>query len=283
VVVSGLSGAGKTIVLHALEDLGYYCIDNLPANLLPAFAAQMVRPEGPDYDSAAVGIDARNPARSLQSFPAIFRDLRQQGVRCELLFLEADEASLIKRFSETRRKHPLTSATVPLADAIRRERELLEPLSSAADIRIDTSHTTMHQLRDMVRERLDRRPERRLSLLFESFGFKRGVPGDADYVFDLRFLPNPHWDPRLRPLTGHHAEVAEFLAAEPMVEEMFQALRDFLERWLPRFEAENRAYLTVAMGCTGGQHRSVYMAERLAAHFRARGQQVVLVRHRELT
>ncbi len=270
------------MALNTLEDMGYYCIDNLPANLLPAFANLMVAQDGIAYESAAVGIDARNPAVALEKFPAIIADLRERGVACDLLFLEADEPILIKRFSETRRRHPLTGDGVSLAEAIARERELLAELAEHADLRMDTSTSTLHQLRDTIRRRVGRGPDHALSLLMESFGFKHGMPRDADFVFDVRCLPNPHWVPNLRPLTGKDPEVAEFLAAEPLVDEMYESLRSFLERWIPRFQADNRAYLTVALGCTGGQHRSVYLAERLGQYFAGRGGANVIVRHREM-
>jgi UPF0042 nucleotide-binding protein len=283
VVVSGLSGAGKSVALHTLEDLGYYCTDNLPAELLPAFAAQMMRPDGPDYSQAAVGIDARNPSRALARFPEILNDLRARGMECQLLFLEADDAILIKRFSETRRRHPLSTDTISLGEAIARERQLLGALASTADLRVDTSVTTLHQLRDIVRLRVGGGPPGTLSVLFLSFGFKHGVPRDADFVFDVRCLPNPHWDQHLRPLTGLDRPVQDFLACDALVQEMYVALREFLESWIPRFQAESRSYLTVALGCTGGQHRSVYMAERLAEHFRGQRRWAVIARHRELS
>ncbi len=270
------------MALNTLEDMGYYCIDNLPANLLPAFANLMVAQDGIAYESAAVGIDARNPAVALEKFPAIIADLRERGVACDLLFLEADEPILIKRFSETRRRHPLTGDGVSLAEAIARERELLAELAEHADLRMDTSTSTLHQLRDTIRRRVGRGPDHALSLLMESFGFKHGMPRDADFVFDVRCLPNPHWVPTLRPLTGKDPEVAEFLAAEPLVDEMYESLRSFLERWIPRFQADNRVYLSVALGCTGGQHRSVYLAERLGQYFADQGGADVIVRHREM-
>jgi len=281
IVISGLSGAGKSVAMDALEDLGYYCIDNLPINLLGALAAELDTGDQPPYDRAAVAIDARNPADTLQRLPEIIEELRGRGIVDELVFLEADDTSLVKRFSETRRKHPLTADNVSLAEAIGRERTLLGPMRRHADICIDTSRMHLHQLREMIRQRVDRRPLKTLSLLFESFGYKHGVPADADMVFDARCLPNPHWVPRLRPLTGRDADVREFLEAQPAVGEMLGDVRTFLEKWIPRFEAENRAYLTVAMGCTGGQHRSVYLVERLAEHFR-QARRGVLVRHREL-
>ncbi|NIW86614.1 MAG: RNase adapter RapZ [Gammaproteobacteria bacterium] len=281
IVVSGLSGAGKSIAMDALEDLGYYCIDNLPVKLLPALATDLEGATQPASERAAVAIDARTPAGTLGNLPTVIGELRERGVVHDLVFLEADESTLIKRFSETRRKHPLTARNVSLAEAIRRERSLLAPLRNIADICVDTSRLHLHQLRDLVRERIDRRPQKTLSVLFQSFGYKQGVPPDADMVFDSRCLPNPHWVPRLRPLTGLDAAVIEFLESQPLVEEMFQELKAFLELWVPRFEAENRTYLTIAIGCTGGQHRSVYLVERLARHFRTH-REAVLVRHREL-
>jgi UPF0042 nucleotide-binding protein len=281
IIVTGLSGSGKSITLHTLEDLGYYCVDNLPVGLLPAFAAQLEAGGVALYRKVAVGIDARNRAEDLAGFPATLRALRATGIPCDIFFLTAEPATLLKRFSETRRKHPLTGDDLPLNEAVARERALLEPLAAHADLLIDTTHTNVHQLRELVRGRVDTRSERQLSLLFQSFGYKHGVPADADFVFDLRCLPNPHWELHLRPLTGLHAEVAIFLEGQPQVVEMFNDLSALLSRWIPRFEAENRSYLTVALGCTGGQHRSVYMAERLASHFRS-GREAVLTRHREL-
>jgi len=281
IVVSGLSGAGKSVAMDVLEDLGYYCIDNLPVNLLPALATELEDGARPAYRRAAVAIDARNPAEALQRLPEVIERLRESGIADELLFLEADDQTLIKRFSETRRKHPLTADDIALAEAIRRERHLLAPVRSLADVCVDTSRLHLHQLRDLVRDRVDRRPRDTLSLLFQSFGYKHGVPTDADMVFDSRCLPNPHWVPSLRRLSGRDSEVTRFLAAQPEVGEMEQSLKAFLEQWVPRFEKENRAYLTVAIGCTGGQHRSVYLVERLAEHFRAK-RGAVQVRHREL-
>lgn len=281
-VVSGTSGAGKSIVLHALEDLGFYCIDNLPVSLLAAFAEEMISSARSPYEDAAVGIDARNLANDLQTFPELLKQLDRAGIDCQTLFLDADDNTLIKRFSETRRRHPLTRDGVALADAIARERELLEPIAARADMRLDTSHTNVHQLRELVRARLGEAPTEGLSVLFESFGFKHGVPVDADFVFDVRCLPNPHWEPRLRALTGRDSEVCAFLEGQADVDRMYQSIKTFLETWLPRFEADNRSYLTVALGCTGGQHRSVYFAERLAEHFRTICTRVQ-TRHRELS
>ncbi len=280
-IVSGLSGSGKSTALHLLEDLGYYCVDNLPAGLLSAFATQMIEGQQRFYENAAVGIDARNRPEDLQEFPTILDKLVESGLTSEVIFLDADDNILLKRFSETRRKHPLTRNDIALVDAIDKERKLLDPISSRADLYIDTSHTNLHQLRDLIKERVGRRSNRSMSLLFESFGFKHGMPGDADFVFDMRCLPNPYWDIQLRSYTGLDKPVMDFLDGQQLVEEMFTHLRDFLDAWIPRFEAANRSYLTVAIGCTGGQHRSIYMVQRLAAHFR-RVFGEVIVRHREL-
>jgi UPF0042 nucleotide-binding protein len=277
-IVSGLSGAGKTVALHSLEDLGAYCIDNLPVNLLPA-VAQQAGSLLANYPCVAVGVDARNIG--LQDIPTLSRDLRNMGIPYEILFLEAGDNVLIQRFSETRRKHPLTFCNLSLPEAIRRERELLDPLASRADLRIDTSRHNVHQLREAIRSRLNWQAKSGMSLLFQSFGFKHGVPQDADFVFDTRCLPNPHWETQLRPLTGKDQPVIEFLQGHAKVGELLLDIIAFLEKWLPQFAADSRSYLTVGIGCTGGQHRSVYVAERLAAHFQPRYENV-LVNHREL-
>ena len=281
VVISGLSGAGKSVALHTLEDLGFYCTDNLPANLLPEFTRQLLRFREGFYERAAAGIDARSPEADLRGFPSQLAQLEALGVDVEVVFLEAEDDILIKRFSETRRRHPLTVEGLSLAEAIQDERRLLESFADTAALRIDTSRTSLYQLRDIIRSRVGGAGGTALSLMFQSFGFKHGVPRDADFVFDLRCLPNPYWEPRLRSHTGRQQPVVDFLEAEPLVGEMRADITAFLERWLGRFETGSRAYLTVALGCTGGQHRSVYMAERLAAHFKARRGDV-LVRHREL-
>lgn len=278
IIVSGLSGAGKTIALNSLEDMDVYCVDNLPVGLLPAFAEQTSKLDLGER-CVAVGIDARTAA--LQDMPALLQTLWDNHISYEVIFLEADNNTLIKRFSETRRKHPLSTPNIPLAEAILRERQLLEPVASRADIRINTTHTHVHQLRDMIRLRVKLRHLPRLSLLFESFGFKFGVPNDADFVFDMRCLPNPHWEAGLRSLTGRDEPVINFLRAQPKVQQMYEDLIRFLSDWIPQFEAENRSYLTVAIGCTGGHHRSVFMAEQLMQFF-AKQHSVVLVRHREL-
>ncbi|WP_297386577.1 RNase adapter RapZ [Acidiferrobacter sp.] len=280
IIISGLSGSGKSIALQALEDVGFYCIDNLPAALLPHFAHQMadVRSE---FSDIAVGIDARNRL-FLDTAPMNLEKLRALGVDYRIIFLEADEAVLMKRFKETRRRHPLTDTKTPLLESIRLEKARLEPLSLSCTRRIDTTHTTAQQLRQLIYEFARGASTRGIMLLFESFGFKHGTPLDADYVFDVRCLPNPYWEQGLRALTGRDPAVAAFLESHPEVAAMQEHIADFLARWLPGFEQENRSYLTVAIGCTGGQHRSVYLAERLAAHFRKQGINTQ-IRHRELT
>ncbi|HWQ94120.1 MAG TPA: RNase adapter RapZ, partial [Gammaproteobacteria bacterium] len=233
------------------------------------------------YKNAAVSIDVRNLSTDLEQFPEVLDELKGTGLACEIFFLDADEKILLKRFSETRRKHPLTNQGLPLAEALTQERKLLEPMLAHADLYIETSQMHLHQLREIVRERVEAQTSSHMSLLFESFGYKRGIPADADFVFDVRCLPNPHWESQLRPLTGLDPEVARFLEGQPAVLQMFEHIRDFLEAWIPRFEADNRSYMTVALGCTGGQHRSVYLVQLLAGHFRAVRENVI-VRHREL-
>jgi UPF0042 nucleotide-binding protein len=280
VIVTGLSGAGKTVVLNALEDLCYYTIDNLPVGFLPAFLGHLAEIDQPQYRHMAIGIDARNPAASLSELPERLAEMRQ-GALAELVFVEADEKTLIRRYGETRRRHPLTGPRMPLPRAIREERHLLAPLAEHADLRIDTSLCGVPALRRLVRERIARRPLGTLSLQITAFGYKRGVPTDADFVFDVRCLPNPYWEARLRDLSGRDPEVVAYLEAAPLAREMTEHIGAFLERWLPRFEAESRAYLTVAIGCTGGRHRSVYVAERLAERL-GQGGRAPLVTHRDL-
>ena len=281
VIVTGLSGSGKSVALNTLEDLGFYCIDNLPSFLLESFADAIIYGHATRFAETAVGIDARNAADDLRRVPPVVARLRAAGVAAEIVFLEADDEVLVQRFSETRRRHPLTDAATSLADAIRRERELLGSFLSNADLRIDTTRLNLHELRDLMRRRVAKRPAGVMAILFQSFGFKRGVPRDADLVFDARCLPNPHWEMALRPLTGRDPEVAAFLEKDPRVPALLQHITGFLEAWIPCFHDEGRSYLTVAVGCTGGQHRSVYLVERLAEHFRG-VEPNVLVSHREL-
>jgi UPF0042 nucleotide-binding protein len=281
VIISGLSGSGKTIALHTLEDIGYYCTDNLPAGLLDAYALEFSRPGAARMKKVAVGIDARNNPDQISRFPAVIEDCRNRGINCRIIFLQADEQAILKRFSETRRKHPLTGPGITLADAVREERRLLAPISANADIFIDTSLTNVHQLRDLVRDCIGAGEIPGLSLVLRSFGYKHGVPADADIVFDSRCLPNPYWEPALRNLTGRDSAVIEFLDAAPAVHELYADIENFLLKWIPRFEANNRSYLGIAIGCTGGQHRSVYLVERIAVSLRNRFENII-IRHREL-
>ncbi len=281
IIVSGLSGSGKGIVLGALEDSGYYCVDNLPVALLEAFAKQATQ-DGSAYGKIAVSIDSRSQGRSLDRFAETLALVAKLGVECEVLFLKAEHEVLLKRFSETRRKHPLTNASRSLPEAIRLERKMLESVEEQADLLIDTTRTNLHQLRQLVSARVGVRQAQVLSLLFQSFGFKHGIPMDADFVFDARCLPNPHWEPSLRSLTGRDQKVIDFLLADALVTEFFTDVVDFLQCWVPRFDEDSRSYLTVAIGCTGGQHRSVYIVEQLATHL-ASSSYDVLTSHRELS
>lgn len=281
-IISGTSGAGKSIALNALEDIGCYCIDNLPMALIPAFAAEMSGTDDHRYESIAVGIDARNINNDFASFPALLKQIKAEGLECEVIFIDAGDETLIKRFSETRRRHPLTDNEVPLEEAILQERQMLQPIASLADMQLDSSHTNVHQLRDVVQKRIGRSSSPNMSVLFQSFGFKHGIPVDADFVFDVRCLPNPHWEPHLRALTGRDFDVIHFLENHFEVNRMFEDIKGLLESWLPQFAADKRSYMTIAIGCTGGQHRSVYFVERLAEYFR-KLEHRVLTRHRELT
>ncbi len=281
IIVSGMSGAGKSVVLNTLEDLDFYCIDNLPVSLLKHLSALLVNDKDELPVQVAVGIDARNPAESLSSLPDSIARLRNEGIATELVFMEAGDEELTKRYSETRRKHPLSSEEVSLADAITNERSILSDLSDFADLRIDTSHSVVHDLRAIVRDRIALRTSAELSILFLSFGFKRGVPREADFVFDVRCLPNPHWDKNLRRYTGKDQPVVDFLMAQTMVVDMLDQLKRFLGYWIPKFEDENRSYLCIAVGCTGGHHRSVFLTEQLAACFTGL-EKKVLIRHRDL-
>ena len=280
IIVSGRSGSGKSTALDVLEDNGFYCIDNLPAGLLPDLAesalTEMLQPQ------VAVSIDARNLPSHLQRFPELLDEVRARHIHCDVLYLDADEETLLKRFSETRRRHPLTSGTRSLAEAIRDESQLLGPLTDLADLKIDTTHLNLYQLRDSLKLRLLDKPEPGTAFLVESFGFKRGMPVDADLVFDVRCLPNPYWRPELRDFSGLDQPVIEYLDAQADVADMYQDIRGYLEKWLPRFAASNRAYVTIAIGCTGGHHRSVYLAERLGSTLKAQLKNVQ-VRHRDLS
>lgn len=279
-IISGRSGSGKSTVLHVLEDRGYYCIDNLPASLLPALA-QRITNGARGIPQVAVSIDARNSSTDLQQVPAIIKQLEQNDLHTEIIFLDANSQTLLKRFSESRRKHPLSTDSIGLKEAIDKESELLEAISLMATLSIDTSNMSLHELRDLIKNRLIENKETGLALLFQSFGYKNGVPVDADMVYDVRCLPNPYWDSSLRLLTGKDAAVASFLEQQQEVTEMFNDIRDYIQKWLPSYEKNNRSYITVSIGCTGGQHRSVYLCEKLGLHFRSSIKNVQ-IRHREI-
>lgn len=273
IIVTGLSGSGKSVVLKALEDTGYYCVDNLPATLLP----QIVENLKGIQKLVAISTDTRSAA--LEALPENIQKLKAQGITVQVLFLESTTESLVKRFSETRRRHPLSSGEMTLAESIKQERNLLAPLAELGH-HIDTSDLSANTLRGWVKDFVAHENSS-ITLLFTSFGFKHGIPLDADFVFDVRCLPNPHYDPVLRPMTGRDAPVKAFLEKEPLVHDMYQDIQNFVTRWLPSFVLENRSYLTIAVGCTGGQHRSVHIVEELGKHFSKQNQQV-LIRHREL-
>jgi RNase adapter protein RapZ len=274
IIVTGLSGSGKSIALRALEDSGCYCIDNLPATLLPQISSNL---DAANQHKVAISIDSRSAA--LQALPAAIEQLKASGISVQVLFLESSVETLVKRFSETRRKHPLSDDNTTLAESIAHERELLANLVDYS-LHIDTSNLSANALRSYIRELVEHTTNN-LTVLFTSFGFKNGIPLDADFVFDVRSLPNPHYDPILKPLTGKDAAVQQFLAAQPMVIEMLSDIQQYMTKWLPSFDQDNRSYVTVAIGCTGGQHRSVYFVEQLSAHFKQQKQKVI-VRHREL-
>jgi len=283
IIVTGLSGSGKSIALRVLEDGGYYCIDNLPATLLPQIAKHLNSDDIPianNQGKVAISIDSRSAA--LKALPNAIKQLKSDGVRVNLLFLDSNLETLVKRFSETRRKHPLSHHEATLAESITSEREMLSNLSTLGH-HIDTSLLSANTLRNHIREwvaEIDGHNTKEMVLLFTSFGFKHGIPLDADFVFDVRSLPNPHYDPELRPLTGKDKPIQNFLENEPAVLEMKEDIQHYLDKWLPSFDRDNRSYLTIAIGCTGGQHRSVYLVEQLSAHFKQHHK--VIIRHREL-
>ena len=277
-VITGRSGSGKSTVLHALEDEGFNCIDNFPARLLERFVEDAT--DDHTKQDFAVSIDARSPPSALDQLPSILQSLVRDDITPRIIYLDASGPVLVKRFSETRRRHPLEKDGTDLRQAIDRESKLLQHLAEMADLKIDTTQLSTHDLVLMAKERLVDVDERSVSLLFRSFAYRHGVPVDADFVFDLRCLPNPHWQTELRNMTGLDEPVKEFFAKHEAVNRMFGQIVEFLLEWLPQFEMQNRVYMTVATGCTGGRHRSVYMAERLASAFHD-SYPNVLVRHRE--
>ena len=280
VIISGRSGSGKSTALNLLEDEGYYCIDNLPVVLIPPTVKHLQSSDAQEHNKVAICIDARNASQDLSNLVGLVQD-KPDNLDIDILFLDADSEKLIIRFSETRRRHPLSNKQTALTEAIINERKLLEPIADIATLTIDTSSMSLHELRTMIKSRLVEKDSTGISILFQSFGFKQGVPVDADVVYDIRILPNPHWDPSLRALTGKDQPVIDFLDQQDEVNEMYKDIKDYLVKWLPLFEHNNRSYITVSIGCTGGQHRSVYMAERLGKYFQANYNNVQ-IRHREL-
>ena len=281
IIVSGLSGSGKSVALHVLEDLGYYCIDNLPVALLRSLLDELTKPSDQPIARVAVGVDARNPQHDIESLPEVIAELRESNIQVDVLYLQTSDDVLLKRYSESRRRHPLSGQGRELRSAIAHERKLLGKVVNLADLIIDTTTSSVYELSDVIRNRVDRRHDNSLSILIESFGFKNGIPADADFVFDLRCLANPYWQPELRPLTGLDPAVAKFLNADALFESMYEDILAFLVKWFPRYISFDRGYLTIAIGCTGGQHRSVHMAEKLAAELK-KTHEPVLTRHSEL-
>ncbi len=283
VIISGRSGSGKSSALHALEDEGYYCVDNIPVSILDQLPTTLKKTHSTP-PAMAVSIDIRNVPGAMENFPELLSRLRKQGIDCKVIFLDADSNNLMKRYSATRRKHPLTNEHRSLVEAIEQETQLLGPVQSQADIKIDTSPLSVHQIRERVRKECTNNDHdtHRITLLFQSFGFKHGIPVDADFIFDVRCLPNPYWIESLRSFTGLDKPVQDFLSSEKDVEEMFTDISLFVQKWLPKFESGQRVYITIAIGCTGGQHRSVFLTEKLGQAFSKQLSSSVQVRHREL-
>ncbi|OIQ47480.1 MAG: RNase adaptor protein RapZ [Gammaproteobacteria bacterium MedPE] len=275
-IISGTSGAGKSVALRVLEDIGYYCVDNLPINLLFPFIQNTEDSEQP----VAVSLDVRNIPPTEEELDELLESLRKH-CELEILFLDASSTKLIKRYSESRRLHPLTQQCLTLMEAVKAEKVMLQPLAAAADLKIETGELTIYQLSDLIKKRLLGTRSSELVLVFESFGFKYGLPRDVDYVFDVRFLPNPHWEPELRPLTGLDLPVQEYLSGNAMVNKLESQISDFISTWLPELERNNRSYVTIAIGCTGGQHRSVYLAQKLAKNF-SEQRHNIQIHHREM-
>jgi UPF0042 nucleotide-binding protein len=281
VIVSGRSGSGKSTALHVLEDLGYYCIDNLPTGLLLDLCKQSTNSKDDRLSRVAVSIDARNLESGIVNFSSFYNECLEQNIQIDIIFLDSRNDVLLKRFNATRRKHPLSDTHVSLKEAIKKERLLLEPIAIKANLNIDTSHLSLYELRDLIKIRVAGRKTQELAILFLSFGFKHGVPIDADFVFDVRCLPNPYWDPNLRMYNGLEKPVQDFLAAQPEAIKMQQDIIKFLETWLPQYQDSNRSYMTISIGCTGGQHRSVYLCEQIGQYF-INIYNNVQIRHKEL-
>jgi len=281
VIISGVSGSGKSVALHVLEDLGFYCIDNIPVGLLRSFVDEIVPRRDAAFENVGIGLDARSRPSDIAEVPSLVQKLRADGLACEIIFLQTDTKVLLSRFSETRRKHPLTDRDTGLEEAIAKERALLGPIINSAELVIDTTGMSVYELREQIRERVAPRTPGSVSILIESFGYKHGLPANADFVFDVRCLPNPYWEPQLRPLNGKDEPVRAFLDSEPLVQRMVEDIVTFLEEWIPRYQDFQRSYLTVAIGCTGGMHRSVYVAEAVAKRL-TNSQSAIRTHHNEL-
>jgi UPF0042 nucleotide-binding protein len=282
VIVSGLSGSGKTVALHTLEDSGYFCVDNLPVGLLPEFIEKMTRSKPVLYELIAVAIDARSGVDDMDRFDQIINQIRSLNISLEILFLTSDIKKLLSRFSETRRKHPLSRSGLPLVEVIRLEQKLLSSIYANADLIIDTTSFNVHELRQTIINRLLPDSGTELAILIQSFGFKHGLPADTDFVFDVRCLPNPYWEDQLKSLSGKDDSVIQYLQGFEEVNAMFDSILDFLKTWIPCFEKENRSYMTISIGCTGGQHRSVYLVEKIASELQ-KIQYNASVHHRDLS
>lgn len=281
IIISGLSGSGKSVALNTLEDDNFYCVDNLPVTLLPTFIDQCVNDENQYYDKIAIGIDSRSGSSNIEKLLDIVQKLKADKLPVEILFVNAEINTLLKRFSETRRKHPLTTDDVPLIKAIHLERELLSEIADHADLTIDTTKTNVRQLRTLVNRVVIANDTPGLTLVLQSFGFKHGIPNDSDFMFDVRCLPNPYWQPNLRSLSGNDTAVINYLSSHREVDRMITSIAEFIEKWIPLFEEENRSYLTISIGCTGGHHRSVYCINQLAKHFDKEANYKTTIRHRE--
>lgn len=282
IIVSGLSGSGKSVTLDTLEDGGFYCTDNLPVSLLKDFAKLLFGTDKPAFKFAAVGIDARNEPGAFNQFDNVMAKLKKMNIQCEVIFLRADKQSLLKRFSETRRKHPLSDEKTSLEEAIDEEIKRLAPIANHADIQIDTTNLNVHQLRKQIRERIEFQSKKALTVQIQSFGYKHGLPVDVDFVFDARCLPNPYWEPNIRAYTGKDSAVIEFLNRSNSVQRYLSDIQHFISNWLPDFANGTRNYLSIAIGCTGGQHRSVYLTEQLAKLLAADNLNII-TRHRDLS
>jgi UPF0042 nucleotide-binding protein len=281
VVISGHSGSGKTSALNILEDVGFTCVDNLPSSLLPELIQQLKEESNEPTLQLAVGIDARNLMGDLSKIPKILCTIEESGVEVDVIFLKAQRTDLLRRYSETRRKHPLSNDTIGLKEAIDLEENIISPIAQVANFTIDTSGLTLHQLRDLVKNTIAPNKAQQMTILFESFGFKQRIPNGSDFVFDVRCLPNPYWKIELRTQTGNDSGVITFLESQVDVASMLADIIGYLTRWIPKFQANNRSYLTISIGCTGGQHRSVYIANRLHEHF-SKQYNFVQVIHKEL-